>query len=496
MSIEAVERAHVTPLLAEDRWKGRIYLGEWVDAPVTIDVTEPATGAVLGVAGSADPATVARAAASAVRAQPDWAATAFTERAAVLRRAAGLLQRHHEELARWIVRETGGVAAKADVELQASAGELLEAAALTSQPDGLTLPSAQPGRHSLARRIPVGVVGVIAPWNFPLTLALRSVAPALALGNAVVLKSDPNTPLVGGVLVARVLEEAGLPAGVLHAFTGGVDVGQALVADPNVHMISFTGSTAAGRAVGAAAGRLLKRVALELGGNNALIVLADADVEAASSAGAWGSFLHQGQICMAAGRHIVHESIAADYLDALTERAGRLLAGNPDTGKVALGPLISEKQIARVQQIVDDSVAAGAALRIGGHRDGPFFPATVVSDVGSAMPVYQEEVFGPVAPVITFRDADEAVALANLGEHGLAAAIQSADPERALEIGRRIRAGMVHINDQTVNDDPHAPFGGLGASGNGVSFGSVANWDSFSKWQWVTSRNKATPFPF
>ena len=355
------------PLLADERWSGQLFGDDgWTEAPRTAETQEPATGQVLATVGVADAAAVARAAASAARAQHEWAAAPFPERAAVMRRAAAVLEAHADEIRRWIVRESGAIGPKGDAEIQASIGECLESAALPSQSTGLLIPSAHPGRASLARRVPVGVVGVIAPWNFPLILAMRSVAPALALGNAVVLKSDPNTPVSGGVVVARIFEEAGLPAGVLQVFCGEADAGEALVSDPRIAMISFTGSTAVGRKVGEAAGRHLKRVALELGGNNPLIVLDDADVEAASSAGAWGSFLHQGQICMAAGRHIVHESLLEDYLEALAARAQRLGVGDPNTDHVGLGPIINERQAANVQRIVDGSRAAGASALAGG----------------------------------------------------------------------------------------------------------------------------------
>jgi benzaldehyde dehydrogenase (NAD) len=274
------------------------------------------------------------------------------------------------------------------------------AAALIAHPLGHVLPSLTPGRTSIARRVPIGVVGVITPWNSPYVLAMRSVGPALALGNAVVLKCDPNTPVTGGVVIARIFEEAGLPSGLLHVLPGGADVGQALTEDPNVRMISFTGSTATGRSVGAAAGRRLKRLVLELGGNSPLIVLDDADLEAASSAGAWGSFLHQGQICLAVSRHLVHESIADAYLEALCKRAQRLPVGNPDTEQVALGPIINERQVQRVQRIVDDSVAAGAQALTGGRADGLFYPPTVLGAVTTEMAAFREEIFGPVAPVI------------------------------------------------------------------------------------------------
>ena len=493
---EPVVETQVENLLDESAWTGKIFSDGWVDAPVQIETVEPATGDVLGTAGGGDAATIARAAKSARAAQSGWADTPFVDRVAVIKRAAELMERHRDELTGWMIRESGSIGGKAAVEITASIGQLDMAAALISHPLGIMLPSLAPGRTSWARRAPVGVVGVITPWNFPYVLAMRSIGPALALGNAVVLKPDANTPVTGGVVIARLFEEAGLPDGVLHVLPGGAEAGQALVADPNVRMISFTGSTATGRLVGETAGRMLKRVVLELGGNSPLVVLDDADIEAASSAGAWGSFLHQGQICIAVSRHLVHESIVEEYTAALVERAQRLPVGNPATDEVALGPIINEKQIARVQRIVDESVAQGAELLAGGSHDGPFYSPTVLGDVTTSMPAYAEEIFGPVAPVISFRDDEHAVELANGTEYGLAAAVHSASAQRAQGVADRLRAGMVHINDQTVNEEPPAPFGGVGVSSNGGHFGGVANLELWTEWQWVTSRDKATPFPF
>ena len=357
--MSATEQA-VENLLNEDDWTGKIFSDGWVDAPETVEIVEPATGESLGVAGVANAASVAAATKSAAKAQRAWAATPLGERIAIVRRAGEILDRHRDEIVGWLVRETGSVPPKADVEVTASIGQFEMAASITEDQLEQVLESAVPGRASTARRQPLGVVGVITPWNFPLVLAMRSLGPAFVLGNAAVLKGDLNTPVTGCVLIARIFEEAGLPSGVLHVLCGGAEVGQALVEDPRVRMISFTGSTATGRLVGEAAGRTLKRAVLELGGNSPLIVLDDADIVAASSAGAWGSFLHQGQICLAVSRHLVHESIVEEYLVALTERAGHLPVGDPASGQVAIGPLINEKQIARVQRIVDETVAAGA----------------------------------------------------------------------------------------------------------------------------------------
>jgi benzaldehyde dehydrogenase (NAD) len=283
---------------------------------------------------------------------------------------------------------------------------------------------------------------------------------------------------------------------VLHVLPGDAEPGAALAADPRVAMIAFTGSTAVGREVGATAGRTLKRVSLELGGNNALLVLDDADLEIASSAGAWGAFLHQGQVCMTAGRHIVHENVADEYLELLAKRAQALPVGDPFTEQVALGPLINGRQRDNVHRIVEETVAAGASVRAGGTYEDLFYRPTVLAGVTAAMPAFREEIFGPVAPVVVVRDDDEAVAVANDTEYGLVAAVQTGSVERGRRLADRLRTGIVHINDQTLNNDAYAPFGGTGASGNGSRFGAQSSWDEFTQWQWLTSRDQAHGFPF
>src|SRR3984885_15386147 len=351
----------MTMLEAVD-WSGKIFTGSWGRAQGggTLTSIEPATGQTLAEVGLAGKDDVAASAKQARAAQPAWAAIPGHERAALIRNVARVLEDNRAEFETWLVREGGAVPGKAAFEVGLVLGELWEAAALPTQPWGHLLATAEPGRESIAQRLPLGVVGVISPWNFPQILSVRAVAPALALGNAVVLKPDVQTAVSGGVLIARLFEEAGLPDGLLHVLPGGAETGAALAESPDVAMISFTGSTAVGRLVGEAAGRTLKRVSLELGGNNALIVLDDADVEVASSAGAWSSFLHQGQVCMTAGRHIVLEADAEESLARLAERAQKLPVGNPHTEQVALGPLINERQLANVDRLVAETVAAGA----------------------------------------------------------------------------------------------------------------------------------------
>ncbi|MCB5180306.1 aldehyde dehydrogenase family protein [Streptomyces antimicrobicus] len=471
----------------------------WQDGPTlrggTAPVLEPATGRTLATLDLAAPPDVAEAALRARAAQQDWARATHVERAAVLRRAGDLFAAHAEELRTWLVRESGSLPGKADFELSVAAQECYEAAALASRPTGQVLPSEAP-RLSWTRRVPAGVVGVIAPFNVPLVLAVRSVAPALALGNAVLLKPDRRTAVCGGLALAAVLAAAGLPGGLLHVLPGDAATGQALVTDPHVRIVSFTGSTATGRRVGELAGRHLKRAHLELGGNSALVVLRDADVEAAVAQASWGAFFHQGQICMTAGRHLVHSSLYDEYVERLAAKADTLAVGDPFREQVHLGPLIDRTQRERVHALVEASTEQGAKLVTGGTYDDLFYRPTVLAGVADDTPAYAEEVFGPVAPVRSFATEDEAVALASAGPYGLSLGIVTPDTGRALELAERIPTGIAHINDQTVNDEAVAPFGGLGASGTGARFGGEANLEAFTELRWTTSRRTPAGHPF
>ncbi|MHB9857407.1 benzaldehyde dehydrogenase [Streptomyces sp. YIM S03343] len=458
-------------------------------------VTEPAIGEALGSVALAAAEDVATATGAARAAQREWARTPHFVRAAVLRKAGDLFTAHADELREWIVRESGSIPGKADFELHVAAQECYEAAAIASRPTGQVLPTEAP-RLSYTRRVPVGVVGVISPFNAPLILSIRSVAPALALGNAVVLKPDPRTAVCGGLSLAAVFAEAGLPEGLLHVLPGGADIGQALVADPLVPVISFTGSTTAGRAVGEAAGRHLKRAHLELGGNSAMVVLEDADLDAVISTAAWGSFFHQGQICMTTGRHLVHRSRYDEYVERLAARADSLAVGDPHRAQVHLGPIIDAAQLAKVHGLVEASTANGARLAAGGTHEGLFYRPTVLADVDDASPAYTEEVFGPVAPVRPFDTVDEAVALAADSPYGLSLGIVTRDTARGLDLAERIPTGIVHINDQTVNDEAVAPFGGIAASGTGARFGGEANVEAFTDLRWTTVRGDVATYPF
>lgn len=487
----------MSSLFSSPVWESKIFDGSWVPGGGQDRlVVEPATGEQLTTVGTATPDDVARVAAKAVDAQKEWASLPFSERARVLRRAGQLFEDHAEEIEQWIIREAGGIQAKASLETHIAAEECYNGAALAAHPLGEVLQSERP-RLSFSRRVPVGTVGVIAPFNFPLILSIRAVAPALALGNAVILKPDPRTAMCGGVALARVFEEAGLPAGLLSVLPGGADAGEALVIHPSVRVIAFTGSTRAGRSVGELAGRHLKRAHLELGGNNALIVLDDVDIEKAVSVGAFGSFMHQGQICMQTGRHIVHEKIVDDYTAALVEHADRLPVGDPFTSQVALGPIIDASQRDRIHGLVQESVKAGATLAAGGTFEDLFYRPTVLSNSPRTAPAFADEVFGPVAPIVSFSSLDEAVGIANETDYGLSLGILTADAMLGLELSQRIPSGLVHINDQTVGDEAVVPFGGVGNSGNGGRVGGIAaNLEAFTETQWVTAQSTLPSYPF
>jgi benzaldehyde dehydrogenase (NAD) len=477
-------------------WNGSAFDGGWNTRLATDqDVLEPATGQALWRVGVASAADMTAAIGRALAAQVAWAATPPRERASVMLKAAALFEQHFDELALMIARETGGIIPKGQHEVRESVVLCQLAAAMPMQSQGQVLPST-PGRLSIARRVPYGVVGVISPFNFPLILSLRSVAPSLALGNAVVLKPDVRTPASGGFILARVFQEAGLPAGVLQVLPGNAEAGEALVTDPRVPMIAFTGSPGVGRRIGELAGRHLKKVSLELGGANNLIILEDADLDAAASAAAFGAWFHQGQICMASNRVLVHASVVEGLKARLVGKATHLPVGDGASGQVALGPMIDAKQLARFDALVHETVQQGATLEAGGTFEGLCYKPTVLSGVKPGMRSFDEEPFGPLVNLVTFHTDDEAVTLANNSQGGLSSAVISRDVGRAMAIGEQLNAGMVHINDQTVNDDCTNPFGGPGLGGNGSSVGGPADIDEYTRWKWITVKASVPQFPF
>jgi benzaldehyde dehydrogenase (NAD) len=484
-------------ILDRDVWQGNLFIdGKWLPASGGLmDVIEPATGNTLAEVGLATTADLAFAAENAAQAQRGWASLPHPQRASVLRKAGQLFAEYAEEISWWNIREVGAIPTMAAFAVHVAQQECFEAASLPGRPYGELLPSEEP-RLSMSTRVPAGVVGVISPFNVPLILSVRSVAPALALGNSVILKPDPRTAVTGGVSIARVFEEAGLPPGVLQMLPGGADVGEAMVTHPAIRVISFTGSTPAGRRVGALAGQHLKRAHLELGGNSALVVLEDADVDQAANLAAFGSFFHQGQICMTTGRHIVQERIYDEFVHRLAEKATELTVGDPARAEVALGPMIDAGQRDHTHDIVASSWSAGSRVAAGGEFEHLFYRPTVLADVKGESRAFSEEIFGPVAPVARFTSEAEAVALTG-GEYGLSLGIVTKDVMRGLSLASHIPTGIVHINDQTVSDEANSPFGGMGASGTGSRFGgAAANVESFTETRWVTMRAEPPTYPF
>jgi benzaldehyde dehydrogenase (NAD) len=485
--------------VAERPWVGRIFVdGEFrePDGGRRSPITDKATGEELAQAGVASDADVDRAVRSAKQAQPGWAALGYDERAGLLRRVARLLEDRAEEIAALIVRETGGIPGKAQYEVGAAQNELYEAAALTSRATAEVLPSHNTGKLSIVQRVPVGVVAAITPWNFPIVLGFRVVAPALALGNTVVLKPAPETPLTGALLISELFAEAGAPPGVLQGVPGDDDTGRGLVAHPDVNMIHFTGSSPVGREIAIQAASDFKRVSLELGGNNAFVVLDDADLDQASMIGAWSAFHYSGQTCITAGRHIVARNLFDDYVERMAERARGIEVGDPSTGEVGLGPMISQAQVERGHKIVEDSVAMGARVVEGGTHDGLFYRPTVIVDVTADMPVWQEEIFAPVAPVMAVDDDAEALAVVNGTPYGLVNAVYSGSHARGLAFAEGVHAGMVHVNDSTCLDEAHVPFGGVGHSGLGGRSGGEANLEEFTERRWIGVQRTAVEYPY
>lgn len=460
--------------------------GEFVGSEGDLSpVTDKASGAVIGESVVATDADVNRAVAGAVAAQREWHATPATERAAILRRGGAILERETHRFKDILIREGGAVGPKAEGEIGASVIEFFQAAELATTPLGEIIPSGRRGRVNIVERRPVGVVGLITAWNAPVHIAMRVLAPAIALGNTVVLKPAPETPFTGGLMLAEVLAEAGLPAGVVQVLTGG-PAGAGLVNHPQVDMIHFTGSEDTGRRINVAAAPLLKRVALELGGNNASVVLADADVELAARCGAASSFGHQGQVCIATGRHIVLADVAADYLAALSAEAAKLTVGDPYTAQVDLGPMLSQRQVDKAMAMVSSSVELGARVVEGGTADGVFLRPTVVDQVRPGMPLHDEEVFAPIAPVTVVDSVDEALKIVNGTRFGLSTSVFSRDLDKAWTVADQVRSGMVHVNDGTALHESQVPFGGTAASGLGDDLGGRANIDLLTERRWTS----------
>ena len=474
--------------------------GSWVDAlsGQTFDDMNPYTGEVYASLPSSRREDAKRAIEAAQTAFPAWANTPPSARRKIFLKAADIMERRQDELVRAMMEEVGGTIGISMFQMFFVPGLYRMAAGAAYDVKGEIIPADHPNSFFMAIRQPAGVVSCFGPFNVPYILSSRSFALPVAYGNTAVLKPSEEASVTGGILLAEIFEEAGLPPGVLNVITcsreDAVEVGDEMIANPAVRRISFTGSTEVGRIVAEKAGRHLKRAVLELGGKDPLIILGDADVDYAVDAATWGAFLHQGEICMSTERIIIEKNLADEFTEKLKERALALPMGDPTNPATAIGPLINQRAVDLVHAHVQEAIASGAELVTGGKYDNLIYHPTIVTDVKPDMRLFTDQTFGPVAPIVVVNDAEEALAVANNSKYGLSSGIITKDFTRALDIAMRLETGMVHIGDQTVNDEPQAPFGGVKGSGYG-RFGGQAALDEFTELRWINVQRTPRTFP-
>ena len=480
----------------------RMYIdGEWRDAldGGKYDDINPYTGGIFARVAAGKRADAALAVAAAAAAFPAWSRALPAERQGLFLKAADILEKKRGEIVAVLAEETGCAYGFAMFQATFTPSLLREAAAQCHQPVGEIIPSDLPGSFHMSLRQPVGVVAGIAPWNAPLILSLRSICMPIAYGNTAVLKPSSESAVAGGVAIAGVFHEAGFPKGVLNLVTNGPgtsrEIGDEFIENSKVRRINLTGSTAVGRELAEKAGRHLKRVALELGGQNPMIVLRDADIDQAVNATVFGGFLHQGQICMSTRRIIIEKPVAGVFTAKLVKRVASLKVGDPKEPDTAIGPLINGHQLRQISESVATAVRDGARILCGGRAEGPCFLPTVVAGVRPGSAFSREETFGPVVSIIEVDGPDEAVAVANETMYGLTAAVFTQDLAMGLDVAERIESGIVHINDQTVHDEPQMPFGGVKDSGWG-RFGGRAALEEFTELRWLSIQRSPRRYPF
>jgi vanillin dehydrogenase len=472
--------------------------GVWREGASQKSLTDynPYNGQVITELKLANLADLDEAYRSAAAAQKIWAEVNPFEKRAILEKAISWIEKHEAEITDIIIEELGGTGLKAFFEIGLVKNIIKEASTYPLRMTGEILPSAVDGKENRLYRIPAGVVGVISPFNFPFFLSMRSVAPALGAGNGVVLKPHDDTPITGGTLVARVFEDCGLPKGLLNVIMADIrEIGDAFVEHPIPRIISFTGSEAVGRHIGSVAGRCLKKSILELGGNSALIVMADADLDYAVNAAVFSRFTHQGQICMSANRVLVQRGMYSQFIEKYVGRVSKLKVGDPRNSETELGPLINKAQAETLSKQIQKAVDEGAKVALRGKVEGSLATPTVFTDVRPEMSIAQNEMFGPAVCVIPFDTPEDAVRIANETPFGLSGAIHTRDVERGAELAKQIDSGMVHVNDGTINDEPLVAFGGEKASGIGRLNGKWAL-EEFTTLKWVSVQHKPRHYPF
>ncbi|MCZ4590020.1 aldehyde dehydrogenase family protein [Rhodococcus opacus] len=444
----------------------------------------------------ADRADVDEAYNSAAQVQVEWNKVNAYAKRTVFENAARIVGERAQEITELLAAEVGGTAIKAGFEIGVAIDMLKEAATLPLRIEGSILPSPVADTENFIYREPVGVVGVISPFNFPFFLSLKSVAPALATGNGVVIKPHEETPITGGTLIASIFEEAGLPAGLLNVTVTEIPViGDYFLEHPIPRVLAFTGSTGVGRHVGEVAARHFKKSILELGGNSAFIVCDDADLDYAVDAAVFSRFTHQGQICMSANRILVHSAIAAEFRDRFSAKVAALPMGDPSDPSTIIGPLINARQLAALDEKIDGAIAAGATAVLRGEASGNVLPPVILENVTPGSSIAHDELFGPVVVLIEFDTDEQAIAIANDTDFGLSGAVHSRDLNRGVQIAKQVHTGMIHVNDATIADEPIVPFGGEKSSGIGRLNGQ-ASIDELTTQKWISVNHGRRIYPY
>ncbi|MET3289785.1 UNVERIFIED_CONTAM: acyl-CoA reductase-like NAD-dependent aldehyde dehydrogenase [Brevibacillus sp. OAP136] len=472
--------------------------GEWRTGRSSSSIKDinPYSGELLLTVPGASREDLNDAYAAAEKAQVEWEQTPMLTKQALFDRLLQTLVEQKEVIVQWLIKESGSTFQKANIEFEAAYGNVKESATFITRSVGNIRPSLFEGKENFIFRKPKGVVGIIGPWNFPFHLTIRSLAPAIALGNAAVIKPASDTPVTSGLLLGRIFELAGFPKGLVNVVVGrGSEIGDDFVAHPVPKLISFTGSTEVGSRVGELAGKHIKEVALELGGNNPFIVLPDADVQKAAKAAVFGKFNHNGQVCMAINRIIVHEAVYDVFIKEYASLVKNLKSGDPSHPDTNIGPLINESQVKRIQQDVHESLTMGARFLVYGTAKGCIMEPIVLTDVQLNMPIVQNEIFGPVACILKVGSEEEAIHAANDSIYGLTGAIFTKDLYHGMKVAKKLNAGMVHVNDSPISDEPHVPFGGEKSSGIG-RFNAEWAIEKFTTVKWIGVQSGEAVFPF
>ncbi|WP_018924100.1 aldehyde dehydrogenase family protein [Salsuginibacillus kocurii] len=472
--------------------------GEWVKgaSEKTVENINPYSGEQLTTIYSVNEDDVDRAYQAAKEAQSKWEKEAPAVRQAYLEKLKEVVKQEKQMIVDWLIKEAGSTRSKAEVEIEIALGIIQESISFPNRMKGQILPSQIGGKENYVYRMPKGVIAMIGPWNFPFHLCMRTVAPAFATGNTVVIKPASETPVTSGLLLAYLFEKAEFPAGTVNVTVGrGSEIGDSFVTHPVPELISFTGSTEVGSYLAELGGKHLKDTTLELGGNNAMLVLNDADIEQAVNAAVFGKFLHQGQICMSINRIILEEEVYEEFVQKFVEKVKTLKIGDPAAEDTVIGPLINDDQIERIQNEVEESLKQGAHAEVKGEVNGRVMGPTVLTNVTNEMPIARNEIFGPVAPILKVESVEEAIELANDTPYGLTASVFTADRYYGMEVGRKIETGMVHVNDQPVNDEAHVAFGGEKDSGLG-RFGGEWVLDKMTTDQWISVQAEDRSYPF